>query len=76
MNVVYRFLQSEVRCYLDTYDVMTIYHLRDLANGNRLRLKCEDVKVYQAPHYRGLAIDDMLNFAKDNEHVAKALPIE
>lgn len=46
---IYRFLQSEVRCFLDDYDVMTIYHLRDLFNNDRHRIHCDDVKVYQAP---------------------------
>jgi hypothetical protein len=55
---------------------MTIYHLRDLAAGSRIRVKCEDVKVYQAPHYRGLAIEDMLKFAEGYSSVAKALPSE
>jgi hypothetical protein len=55
---------------------MTIYHLRDLANGTRTRIHCDDVKVFQAPHYKGLAIEHMLEFATRYPAVAKALPEE
>ena len=32
---VYRFLAGEVGAYLADYDVVTIWHLRDLAAGKR-----------------------------------------
>ena len=54
---------------------MSIYHLRDLQNNDRLRIKCDDVKVYQAPQYDGLAKSDMYEFAEDYPLVLKALPI-
>jgi hypothetical protein len=55
---------------------MTIYHLRDLAMNRRLRIKCEDVKVFQAPHYKGLSIEDMMCWAKQHPVVEQALPSE
>jgi len=51
---IYRFLQTECRCFLDKIEVMTIFHLRDLANKRRRKIYCENVKVYQAPQYKGL----------------------
>ena len=60
---VYRFLQAEVKAYLSTYESMTIYHLRDMAAGQRRILKAKDIKVIQVPHYEGLAIKHMLEFA-------------
>ena len=30
---VYRFLASEVKAYLPSYDTVTVWHLRDLAMG-------------------------------------------
>ena len=55
---------------------MTIYHLRDLANNQRLKIKCEDVKVYHAPQYEGLSIANMLELAKQYPVVISALPLE
>ena len=34
---VYRFLNSEVRCYLSGYESMTIWHLRDLGTKDSWR---------------------------------------
>ena len=57
-------------------DVVTIYHLRDLAAGKRTRIHCDDVKVLTVPHYEGLTIETMLKFAESSPAVAKALPVE
>ena len=32
---VYRFLSSEVKAYLPSYETVTIWHLRDLASGKK-----------------------------------------
>ena len=55
---------------------MTIFHLRDLASGRRRIIRCEDVKVFQAPMYDGLAIKNMLTFAKNYPEVVETLPLE
>ena len=57
-------MTAEVHAYLSSYETMTIYHLKDLASGKRKILKTEDVKYYEAPHYEGISIDDMLHFAR------------
>ena len=31
----FRFLASECQIYLDTYETMSIYHLKDIISGNR-----------------------------------------
>ena len=43
---------------------MTVYHLRDIAAGNRKMIKAHEVKVIQVPQFEGLSIEKMLNFAK------------
>jgi len=55
---------------------MTIYHLRDLYNGSRLRIHCDDARVYVVPQLEGLSIGDMLEWANKYPEVAKALPAE
>ena len=73
---MYRFLASEAKAYLPHIDVVTIYHLRDLASGKRMRIHCDHVKVLTVPHYEGLTISTMLEFASAFPIVATALPSE
>lgn len=54
--------------------MMTVFHLRDLVNGNRHKIKCEDVKIFHLPHYEGMTIADMLDFAQPWPIVAQSLP--
>jgi len=55
---------------------VNVWHLRDLADGKRKRVKCTDVKVIQLPHYEGLTTNDILAFAArhDNGSALKSLP--
>ena len=69
-------MQTEVRCFLDDFEVMTVDHLRELQSGQRKRISCDDINVFQAPQYDGLAIADMLKFAEQYPLVEKALPSE
>ena len=61
---------------MGSFETQTIYHLRDLVSGERTRIACDDVKVYQCPHYKGLAIEHMLLFARPYPAVARCLPKE
>ena len=61
---------------MDTFETMTIYHLRDLATGRRMKIMSEDVRVFQVPHYEGLTMADLLGFANRYELVMRALPSE
>ena len=55
---------------------MSIYHLRDLISGKRKRIGCKEVKVFQAPQYKGLKTEHMLEFAEPYPDVARSLPME
>ena len=50
-------------CFVDRFEAMSIYHLRDLAMGKKRRIKAKDVKVYHAPQFKGLNIEQMLEWA-------------
>ena len=54
---------------------MTIWHLRDIAANKRKRIKLEDVKHIDVPHFEGLSIDNMLAYAAQFTEVMRALPI-
>ena len=74
---VYRFLTAEVHAYFPPYDTVTIYHCRDVVANKRKLIKCDDVKYINIPYFKGLAIEDMLEWAKayDNGSAMQALPI-
>jgi len=54
-----------------------VWHLRELADGRRRKIKCNDVKVIQLPYYDGLSIQDILEYATgyDNGKAMEALPV-
>jgi hypothetical protein len=55
-----------------------VWHLRDLAAGKRTRITCKESQRMQLPHYDGLTIDAILNYARvvGGARVMKALPEE
>ena len=60
---IYRFLQCEVKAYLDSYTSMSIWHLRDVAFGERTLIKANEIKYISVPYYEGLKIEQMIIFA-------------
>ena len=71
---MHRFVASDCGAYLPDYESVTIWHLRDLASGERTIIKAIDAKHIHVPQFEGLKIETMLDFAKDYAQVAKALP--
>ena len=55
---------------------MTVFHLRDLVSSKRKKITCDKVKIYQAPQYKELKIEEMLKFAKAYPDVELHLPSE
>ena len=60
---IYRFLTHDCGSYLPKYESISIYHMADLAAGRRKRIKERDVKVITIPHFEGLKIERMLEYA-------------
>ena len=73
---VYRFLACDVQVYLDSFETMTIWHLKDLAAGRKKKILAKDVKHISIPQYEGLSIADMLEYARSYPAVMQALPVE
>ena len=71
---VYRFLGTECGIYLDHYEVMTIWHLRDIAAGKRSKILCKDAKQVHVPQFKELKVEKMLEFARGYPAVHMALP--
>ena len=47
-----------------------------MAAGKKLIIKSDKVKVLAIPHYEGLRLEDLLEFAMKHSRVMQALPIE
>ena len=71
---IYRFLASEVHIYLPPMDNVTVWHLRDLARGERRRIAAKDVLHIAIPQFEGLGIREMLEYASMFPEALKALP--
>ena len=66
---VYRFLATEVGAYLDSYNTMTVWHLRDIMAGKRKMIKSKDIKHLHVPLFEGLSTRDILDWAKQYQEV-------
>ena len=55
---------------------MTVWHLRDLATGQKKYIRSDKVRVLNVPQFEGLTTADVLTFAKAYSAVAEHLPIE
>ena len=72
---VYRFLTHDVGAYLSSYETMTVFHMKDLVSGKRKMLKAKEIKHVTVPQFEGLAIKDLLEFARPYDDVLAALPL-
>ena len=71
---IYRFLASEVNLYVPPIDNVTVWHLRDMARGERTRIEAKDVKHVAIPQFKGLGIKEMMEYAHMFPEVMKAFP--
>ena len=60
---VWRFLGNEAKWYLPPEETVTIWHLRDMAMGNRSHIKNSKLRNIHMPHYTGLKVDDLIKHA-------------
>ena len=70
-------------CYLPSYDTVTVWHMRDLVSGKRLRINAKEIKHLNVPQYEDLKIEEFFKWAAEEEIAAKkpgyimsAFPIE
>ena len=68
---VYRILATEGGVYLSPMQDATQKYLRDILRGNKLYVKSKDFKIVHVPHYKGLRVKEILNYAKSKVHILK-----
>ena len=71
---VFRFLASEAGVYIDDYQVVTTWHLKELASGHRRIILSKNAKHFFVPQFEDLDKDDMLRFAEQYSEAMRALP--
>ena len=71
---VFRFLTHDCGTYLPSYENVTVFHMRDLVAGKKIRIKAADVKHITVPHFEGLKIQTMLSYASTKPFVMACLP--
>ena len=69
-------MASEVLVYLPPFENVTIWHLKDLASGDKKRIKSSQVKHINVPQFEGLTIEDMQAFASSYPGIKSYFPIE
>ena len=76
---IYRFLETDCKLYLSSYETMTIFHLRDFASGRKTKLKADKIKHIAIPQYETLAVKDMREFIQchqDRDRILRHFPTE
>ena len=71
---VFKFLTHDCSTYLPGYESVTIFHMRDLVSGKKIRIKDVDVKHIIVPHFEGLKVETMLEYAETKPFVMACLP--
>jgi hypothetical protein len=63
---VYSFLTVDAGLYCPSYDTVSIWHLRDMASGNKGNIKCRQVQHLYVPQYEELTIETITAWARQN----------
>jgi len=75
---VYDFLSQNVKAYLPPKDVITIWHLKDLAAGKKGLIKGEQVRHLAVPQYDSISVEAIRDWAKARypQMLGRYFPIE
>lgn len=60
--------------YLPAFDVITIFHLKDLLNNKKTRIKGKNVVHLSVPQYENLKVDEFIAFANEHPKAIDHLP--
>ena len=71
---LYNLLAREGKIYLPPKQDASQSYLRDILQGNKFYLRCDEVTVIKVPQYKGLRVNDIIKFASSNLDITKFLP--
>ena len=63
-----------MHAYVPPMENVTVWHLRDLARGERKRILAKDIEHISIPQFEGLTVEKMLDYANMFPQVMKAFP--
>ena len=72
---LYRFVSHDCGMYLPSYETVTVFHMKDLMNGSRTKIQQTLVKHIAVPHFEGLKVEAMMDFAKNYPDALRTLPV-
>ena len=71
---VYDLLCNEGGIYFPPIDDAHHKYISQVIVGDKLHLKCKDIKVCRVPHLKGLTVDDLLKFGMEETNLIDYLP--
>ena len=71
---MYNLLAREGKIYLPPKQDANQNYLRDIMQGNKFYLRCDQVTVIKVPQYKGLRVIDIIQFASSQLDINKFLP--
>ena len=71
---IYNVLTRDGKLYLPQIKDCTQKFLRAIMRGEKLYIKCNDVRVITVPQYWGLKVEDILKFASTSIRIKLYLP--
>ena len=71
---VYTMLSSESEIFLPPIVDATQKYLRALILGDKIYVKCSEVKVIRVPHLKGLMVKDILHMARERVDIDRYIP--
>ena len=62
---VYRFCASEVKMYVDDYEHMNVFHMRDQLAKKKKYILANDIRHVNVPQFENLTVEDCLSWTKE-----------
>jgi hypothetical protein len=60
---IYRWVTHDLGLFVPPYDVVTVWHLKDLAACKRSRIRNKDIDRAEVPYFEGLTVPNMIEWA-------------
>ena len=61
-NEIHRLAAATIGLFVSPPPTVTIYHIKDMLNGNKEKIYSKDVKHITVPYFDNLTVEDMLDF--------------
>ena len=73
---IYRFISVEAGAYVPPYELISIWHLKDLLAGKKTITKSKEIKHITIPQFDGLTFETIIEYAESYDEVMEKFPIK